>query len=108
MHLLGISGTYEDPDTFLGPLFGSYSQEFGYEDPQLATKIERARTLPAGQEQADAYAEIAKRISDRIPAVPLAFPVSILAMSPRVVRYPTSPVLNEVFNLIELTDPQGT
>ena len=103
LHLLGLSGTYEDPNAFLGPLFGAYSPEFGYEDPQLRTKIERARTLPSGQEQVDAYADIADRLSARVPAVPLAFPVSILAMSPRVASYPTSPVLNEVYNRIELT-----
>ncbi|MFJ6002591.1 ABC transporter substrate-binding protein [Arthrobacter sp. NPDC092385] len=101
-HLLGWSGSYQDPDNFVGALFGSYSAEFGYEDPQLFSKINRARGLPAGEERTAAYADISSRISDRIPAVPLAFPISALAMSARVTTYPVSPVMNEVFNRIDL------
>jgi peptide/nickel transport system substrate-binding protein len=101
-HLLGWSGSYQDPDNFVGALFGSYSAEFGYEDPQLFSKINRARGLPAGEERTAAYADISSRISDRIPAVPLALPISALAMSARVTTYPVSPVMNEVFNRIDL------
>ncbi|WP_246021178.1 ABC transporter substrate-binding protein [Arthrobacter echini] len=103
-HLLGWSGTYQDPDNFTGDLFGTYSDEFAYDDPQLVSKITRARGLPAGQERRDAYADISAQISDRLPAVPLALPVSALAMSPRVLSYPVSPVMHEVFNRIDLAD----
>jgi len=34
--------------------------------------------------------------------VPLAFPISALAMGPRVESYPASPMLDEVYNLIQL------
>ena len=101
-HLLGVSGTYDDPDNFVGTLFGSYTEELAYDDAQLLSKIDRARTLKAGPEQAEAYEAIADRISTRVPAIPLAFPISALALSPRVASYPTSPLLNEVFNRIEL------
>jgi peptide/nickel transport system substrate-binding protein len=103
-HLLGWSGSYEDPDNFVGALFGSSSEEFGYEDPQLFSKIDRARGLPEGEDRSTAYADISAQISTRIPAVPLAFPISALAMSPRVSSYPVSPVMNEVFNRIDLAD----
>ncbi|MDN3482979.1 ABC transporter substrate-binding protein [Arthrobacter sp. APC 3897] len=102
LHLLGISGTYDDPDNFLGTLFGSYTEEFAYDDAQLLSKIDRARTLQDGPEQAEAYTAITDRISTRVPAIPLAFPISALALSPRIGSYPTSPLLNEVFNRIEL------
>ncbi|MET4061213.1 peptide/nickel transport system substrate-binding protein [Arthrobacter sp. UYP6] len=104
LHLLGISGTYNDPDNFVGTLFGSYTEELAYDDTQLLSKIDRARTLQSGPEHTEAYTAIADRISTRIPAVPLAFPISALALSPRVAAYPTSPLLNEVFNRIELRD----
>jgi len=104
LHLSGLSGSYMDADNFVGTLFGAYSEEFGYEDAQLFTKIDRARTLPADEERADAYRSISDRISTRVPAVPLAFPISTLTLSPRVSQYPTSPLLNEVFNNIRLTD----
>lgn len=104
LHLLGISGTYDDPDNFVGSLFGSYTEEFAYDDTQLLSKIDRARTLDAGPEQAEAYTAISDRISTRVPAIPLAFPISALAFSPRVASYPTSPLLNEVFNRIKLRE----
>ncbi len=103
-HLLGWSGTYQDPDNFIGSLFGGYNDEFAYDDPQLVSKIIRARSLPAGQERADAYADISSQLSDRLPAVPLALPISALAMSPRVLSYPVSPLMHEVFNRIDLAD----
>ncbi|WP_306738400.1 ABC transporter substrate-binding protein [Arthrobacter sp. SX1312] len=103
-HLLGWSGSYQDPDNFVSALFGMYSEEFAYEDPQLFSKINRARGLPAGEDRTEAYADISAQVSDRIPAVPLAFPISALAMSPRVTTYPVSPVMNEVFNRIDLAD----
>ncbi|MUK01988.1 ABC transporter substrate-binding protein [Vibrio cholerae] len=103
-HLLGWSGSYQDPDNFVGALFGSYSDEFGYEDPQLFSKINRARSLPDGEDRTAAYGDISGQLSQRIPAVPLAFPISALAMSARVTSYPVSPVLNEVFNRIDLAD----
>ncbi len=101
-HLLGWSGSYQDPDNFVGALFGSYSEEFGYEDPQLFSKINRARSLPDGEDRTAAYADISGQLSQRIPAVPLAFPISALAMSARVTSYPVSPVMDEDFNRIDL------
>lgn len=103
-HLLGWSGSYQDPDNFVGALFGSYSDEFAYEDPQLFSKINRARGLPDGEDRTEAYADISAQVSARLPAVPLAFPISALAMSARVTTYPVSPVMNEVFNRIDLAD----
>lgn len=106
-HLLGWSGTYQDPANFVGALFGSSSAEFAYDDSQLESKITRAGSLPAGQERSDAYADVSAQLSERIPAVPLVLPISALAMSPRVVSYPVSPVMNEVFNRIDLADVEA-
>ncbi len=105
-HLLGWSGSYEDPDNFVGALFGNRTDEFGYDDPQLFSKINRARGLPDGEDRSEAYASISSQIAGRIPAVPLAFPISALAMSARVVSYPVSPVMREVFNRIDLADAE--
>ena len=104
LHLSGLSGSYMDADNFVGTLFGSYTEEFGYDDAQLFTKVDRARTLANAEERAEAYRSISDRISTRVPAVPLAFPISTLTLSPRVTQYPTSPVLNEVFNNVRLAD----
>ncbi len=103
-HLLGWSGSYLDPDNFVGPLFSSYSEEFAYRDNQLVSKIARALTLPDGDQRTAAYQGISRSIAADVPAVPLVFPVSAAVVSPRVLNYPVSPVMNEVFNDIDLAD----
>ncbi|TLM82471.1 ABC transporter substrate-binding protein [Pseudarthrobacter sp. NamE2] len=102
LHLLGWNGSYSDADNFVGPLFGEKNGEFGYQDPQIFSKINRARGLPEGQERDEQYHTINAQIAATIPAVPIAFPISALALSDRVLSYPASPVLNEVFTKVQL------
>jgi peptide/nickel transport system substrate-binding protein len=102
LHLLGWNGSYADPDNFVGPLFGEKNGEFGYQDPQVFSKIARARGLPEGKERTDQYQTINAQIAATVPAVPIAFPISALALSDRVLKYPASPVLNEVFTKVVL------
>ncbi len=101
-HLLGWNGSYADQDNFVGPLFGENNGEFGLQDPQLFSKIARARGLPDGDERVEAYRAINTQIAETIPAVPIAFPISALALSDRVEFYPASPVLDEVFTKVRL------
>lgn len=101
-HLLGRYGTFADPDDFLAPLFGAKSGEFGFFDAQIFSKIERARGLPDGTDRTQAYQNINAQIGSSAPAVPIAFPISAVAVSSRVATYPTSPVLNETFNHVTL------
>ncbi|WP_458115229.1 ABC transporter substrate-binding protein [Arthrobacter sp. D2-10] len=103
-HLLGWSGSYQDPDTFVGELFSDYSEEFAFRDSQLFSKIARAVTLPNGEDRTAAYRDINESIAVDIPAVPLAFPISAAVVSPKVLSYPVSPVMHEVFNMIDLAE----
>ncbi len=102
LHILGWNGSYADPDNFVGPLFGENTGEFGYQDPQVFSKIARARSLPDGKERTEQYQTINAQIAATVPAVPIAFPISALALSDRVLKYPASPVLSEVFTKVEL------
>ena len=101
-HLLGWNGSYSDADNFLAPLFGEKNGEFGYQDAQVFSKIDRARGLPDGKERTEQYQTINAQIAATVPAVPIAFPISALALSDRVISYPASPVLNEVFTKVQL------
>ncbi|RNL58539.1 ABC transporter substrate-binding protein [Arthrobacter oryzae] len=101
-HLLGWNGSYADQDNFVGPLFGENNGEFGLQDPQLFSKIARARGLPDGGERVEAYRTINTHIAETVPAIPIAFPISALALSDRVESYPASPVLDEVFTKVRL------
>ena len=102
LHLLGWNGAYSDPDNFVGTLFGENNGEFGYSDPQVFSKIDRARGLPDGADRNSQYQTINSQIAATVPAVPIAFPISALALSDRVEKYPASPVLNEVFTNVRL------
>ncbi|EMY34980.1 extracellular solute-binding protein [Arthrobacter crystallopoietes BAB-32] len=102
LHLGGLNGSYRDPDNFLGTLFGRSTGEFGLDNAQLTSRIARARTLEPGPERTTAYLQINEQLARLLPAVPLAFPVSAVAMGPRVESYPVSPMLDERFNLIRL------
>ncbi|MFE4078116.1 ABC transporter substrate-binding protein [Paenarthrobacter sp. YIM B13468] len=102
LHLLGWNGSYADADNFLGPLFGEARGEFGYTDSEVFHKIERARALPDGDDRNTQYQAINAEIAASVPAVPIAFPISALALSDKVESYPASPVLNEVFTNVRL------
>ena len=45
-----------------------------------------------------------EQIAQFIPGVPLAHPVPTLAFDPRVTSYPASPVQDEVYNMVELSE----
>jgi peptide/nickel transport system substrate-binding protein len=102
LHLAGLSGSYRDPDNFVGTLFGAPSPEFGFNSTVVFNRIAQAKALPNGPERTQAYLDINDLLARRLPAVPLAFPISALAMGTRVQSYPASSMLDEVFNLVQL------
>lgn len=101
-HLLGWNGGYRDPDNFIGTLFGTTSAEFTYEAPGLRAKIVTARSMPNGDARAAVYQEIGEQLTKDIPALPLAYPISAVAANETVLRYPTSPTLDESFDRVTL------
>lgn len=101
-HLLGLSGSYRDPDNFIGTLFGAASTEFGYDSASLRAKIVAARSMPNGDPRAAAYQEIGEQLARDLPALPIAYPISAVAASEKVIRYPTSPTMDEVFDRVTL------
>lgn len=102
IHLLGWTGDYNDTDNFLGVFFGSQSNEWGFDNQQLFADLEAARAEPDLDAQIPLYEDINEEVATFIPGVPLAHPAPSLAFSERVESYPTSPVNDEVFNMIEL------
>lgn len=104
IHLLGWTGDYNDPDNFVGTFFGSVGPEWGFDNPDLFAALTAARGLATPEDQEPAYQAIAQQISDFVPGVPLANPVPSLAFSPRVQGYEPSPVQDEVWNTISLTE----
>jgi peptide/nickel transport system substrate-binding protein len=104
IHLLGWTGDYNDPDNFVGTFFGAYSNEWGFENPELFSALTEARGLATEEEQSAAYSDVNEQIMQFLPGVPLASPVPTLAFAERVSEYPASPVQDEVYNQIVLTE----
>ena len=102
LHLLGWNGGYRDPDYFMAPLFGSPNGEFGLDDPSLFGAVSRAAALPDGEERSGAYAAINDRVSRLLPAVPLAHPISAVAVDGSVASFPLTSTGYEEFNAVRL------
>jgi len=104
IHLLGWTGDYNDTDNFVGVFFGAESFEWGFDNPELFQKLAEARGIANLEEQSTLYEEINEDVAQFIPGVPLAHPAPTLAFDPRVESYPASPVNDEVFTDIVLTE----
>lgn len=105
-HLLGRNGGYRSPHSFLGPLFGARTREFQYSNDDVVDLISEARAEEDDDARILLYQEAAELIGEDLPALPLAFPISGLALGPRVSNYPMSPVLNERFRDIVMATDQ--
>ena len=104
LHLLGWTGDYNDTDNFVGVFFGQASNEWGFDNPELFEALTEARGTADIEEQTAQYLAINEMIAEFNPGVPLAHPAPSLAFDPRVESYPASPVNDEVFNQIVLTE----
>lgn len=104
IHLLGWTGDYNDTDNFVGVFFGQQSSEWGFDNPELFQKLTEARGVSNLDEQTALYEEINEMVAEFIPGVPLAHPAPTLAFDPRVDSYPASPVNDEVFTDIVLSE----
>ncbi|MEV8241554.1 ABC transporter substrate-binding protein [Microbacterium testaceum] len=104
IHLLGWTGDYNDPDNFVGTFFGGPSNEWGFDNAELFSALTAARGIATEAEQDPAYQAVNEQIATFLPGVPLANPVPTLAFAKRVKSYPASPVQDEVYNEIELTE----
>ncbi len=78
--------------------------EWGFDNPELFAALTEARGLATEEEQEAAYLAVNEQIMEFMPGIPLAHPVPTLAFAERVTSYPASPVQDEVYNLIELSE----
>jgi peptide/nickel transport system substrate-binding protein len=104
IHLLGWTGDYNDPDNFVGVFFGQKSPEWGFDNQKLFDDLNKARQIPTAEEQTAPYQAINREIMDFLPGVPLAHPVPSLAFAPGVEGFQPSPVQDEVYNTVTISD----
>ena len=104
IHLLGWTGDYNDPDNFVGVFFGQKSPEWGFDNQKLFDDLNKARQIPTAEEQTAPYQAINREIMDFLPGVPLAHPVPSLAFAPGVEGFQPSPVQDEVYNTVTISE----
>ena len=104
IHLLGWTGAYNATDNFVGVFFGGESMEWGFNNPELFAALDEARGIADLEEQSAKYQDINEMVAKFIPGVPLAHPAPTLAFAERVTSFPASPVNDEVFNEIVLSE----
>ena len=104
LHLLGWTGDYNDPDNFVGTFFATPGNEWGFTNEELTAALTEARGLANADEQEAAYLAVNEQIMEFLPGVPLAHPVPTLAFAEHVTSYPASPVQDEVYNMVELSE----
>lgn len=104
LHLLGFSGGYRSADDFFSGILANKANEFGYKSALLDSQILLARSIPSGEERTNAYASILKTLDEDLPLLPLVFPISALAFNGNVTFYPPSPMLNECYADVQMTN----
>ena len=104
IHLLGWTGDYNDTDNFLGVFFGKASNEWGFDNPELFSALDEARGLPTLDEQTPKYEAINEQVMEFLPGIPIASPVPSLAFAAGVEGYSASPVQDEVWNEVTVSD----
>ena len=94
IYMLGWSADFADPDNFISPFFNASNATtgFGWDDPETVSLIEQAQTSGSNEERTLYYREIAQRLHDQMPALPMVFPRSYAATRTNVEGYLASPV----------------
>jgi len=103
VYLLGQTGDFGDPETFVGTFFRTNSPQWGFDDPELRQSLEDALRITDLDERAAAYVEINKTIMDILPGVPFAHSTSNLAFKSTVSGYVASPVTTESFATVSMS-----
>lgn len=104
LHLFGRNFFVRDAFYVLADLFEYPNKEFGWTNPAVTEALAAARTEEDPEVRIELLQRVETAISLDIPAVPLTFPITALASGHRVEFYPISPVLDEQFARVRLTN----
>jgi peptide/nickel transport system substrate-binding protein len=104
IHLLGWTGDYNDTDNFLGVFFGAKTDEWGFDNQAIFDALTQARGLPTVEEQQPEYEDINVQVMEFLPGIPIAHPVPTLAFGENVEGYIPSPVQDEVWSTVVVTE----
>ncbi|MDQ1687350.1 MAG: peptide/nickel transport system substrate-binding protein [Frankiaceae bacterium] len=97
MYLLGWTGDFGDPDNFVGTFFRTSQPAWGFNNPEIFSALEGARTESDLGKRTSDYQAANKLIMDFLPGVPYVHTQPSLAFNKNVNGYVPSPVSLESF-----------
>jgi peptide/nickel transport system substrate-binding protein len=105
LNLIGWTGDYADPESFLGGILRA-DRQFGLEENPLGTKLyhdlDAALAEPNAVKRAAMYKKINNWIMANVIGVPYVHSVPALAFTKNVRGFKASPTLNDEFNSVSV------
>jgi peptide/nickel transport system substrate-binding protein len=105
LNLLGWTGDYADPESFLGGILRSDIQ-FGLQDNPLGKKLyadlDKALAITNFSARTAAYKRINNYIMANVLGVPYVHTEPALAFAKNVVGFKPSPTLNDIFSIVRV------
>ncbi len=104
MYLLGWTGDFGDPDNFIGTFFQTPQKSWGFKNQQLFSALDEAEAEPDQDRREELYQDINAQIMEFLPGLPYVHTEPAIAFRPGVDGYTPSPVNNEDFNKVTLSE----
>lgn len=103
LFLSGLSGGLRDQDFFTAVLFSATTPELDLRSESLHELIEEAAEVPDGEQRQELYSRVGDQVAQHRAALPLAFPITAVAVNQRTASFPLSSTGFEPFREVELT-----
>lgn len=104
VYLLGWTGDFGDPDNFVGTFFQAQSPEWGFDNPEIRSTLDEAEVETDPDARAALYEEANRLIMAELPGLPYVHTEPALAFRPGVENFVPSPVQNEDFGAVTLSE----
>ena len=104
MYLLGWTGDFGDPDNFIGTFFQTQQAQWGFNEPEIFDALDAAEAETDEDTRVGLYAEINQMIMEFVPGVPYVHTQPAIAFRAGIDGYEPSPVNNEDFALVTVTE----
>lgn len=104
LYLLGQTGDFGDPDTFLGTFFRTERPGFGFNNPEIFKLLTDALAETDEAARTAMYQEANRKIMEFLPGLPFAHSTPALAFSKKVRGFVPSPTSLEAFAPVTIQD----
>jgi peptide/nickel transport system substrate-binding protein len=104
LYLLGQTGDFGDPDTFLGTFFRTERPGFGFNNPEIFKLLTDALAETNEAARIALYQEANRKIMEFLPGLPFAHSTPALGFSKKVQGFVPSPTSLEAFAPVTIQD----